>query len=78
MPTVWSAHAEEPPTIVTFAPAAGVDEDPVTGSAHCALGPYWQPRLGKDEMLAYQASARVMNAIDETLSTLINQVGGGI
>ena len=41
-----------------FAPGAGVDEDPVTGSAHCALGPYWARRLGKDELLAYQASAR--------------------
>ena len=41
-----------------FAPAVGVDEDPVTGSAHCALGPYWGERLGKTEMLAYQASAR--------------------
>jgi predicted PhzF superfamily epimerase YddE/YHI9 len=41
-----------------FAPAAGVDEDPVTGSAHCALGPYWAGRLGKNEFTAYQASAR--------------------
>jgi PhzF family phenazine biosynthesis protein len=41
-----------------FAPGAGVDEDPVTGSAHCALGPYWMGRLGKQEFLAYQASAR--------------------
>jgi PhzF family phenazine biosynthesis protein len=41
-----------------FAPGAGVDEDPVTGSAHCTLGPYWRGRLGKDELLAYQASAR--------------------
>jgi PhzF family phenazine biosynthesis protein len=41
-----------------FAPGAGVAEDPVTGSAHCALAPYWRERLGKDEMLAYQASAR--------------------
>ena len=41
-----------------FAPQSGVDEDPVTGSAHCALGPYWQSRLAKDRMLAYQASAR--------------------
>jgi len=41
-----------------FAPAVGVDEDPVTGSAHCALGPYWGERLGKSEMTAYQASAR--------------------
>jgi PhzF family phenazine biosynthesis protein len=41
-----------------FGPAVGIDEDPVTGSAHCCLGPYWSGRLGKAEMLAYQASAR--------------------
>jgi PhzF family phenazine biosynthesis protein len=41
-----------------FAPGAGVDEDPVTGSAHCTLGPYWGDALGKEEMIAYQASAR--------------------
>jgi len=41
-----------------FAPAFGVDEDPVTGSAHCALTPYWSRILGKDEMRAWQASAR--------------------
>lgn len=41
-----------------FAPASGVDEDPVTGSAHCCLGPYWAALLGKHEMLAYQASQR--------------------
>jgi PhzF family phenazine biosynthesis protein len=41
-----------------FAPSAGIDEDPVTGSAHCCLGPFWSKRLGKDEMVAYQASAR--------------------
>ena len=41
-----------------FAPGAGVNEDPVTGSAHCCLGPYWGQHLGKQEMLAYQASAR--------------------
>ena len=41
-----------------FAPAAGIAEDPVTGSAHCCLGPYWAERLGKTELLAYQASAR--------------------
>ncbi len=41
-----------------FAPWAGVDEDPVTGSAHCCLGPYWQKQLGKSEMTAFQASAR--------------------
>lgn len=41
-----------------FAPGSGVDEDPVTGSAHCALTPYWAKKLGKTEMTAYQASAR--------------------
>ena len=41
-----------------FAPGAGIDEDPVTGSAHCVLCPYWAGRLGKSEMLAFQASAR--------------------
>ena len=41
-----------------FGPAAGIDEDPVTGSAHCALGPYWGFLLGKDALLAYQASPR--------------------
>ena len=41
-----------------FAPGTGVNEDPVTGSAHCTLGPYWQSRLGKSEFLAYQASRR--------------------
>jgi len=41
-----------------FAPGSGVDEDPVTGSAHCALAPYWAERLGKTEFVAYQASAR--------------------
>ena len=41
-----------------FAPASGLDEDPVTGSAHCALAPYWAPRLGKQRFTAYQASPR--------------------
>lgn len=41
-----------------FFPASGVNEDPVTGSAHCALAPYWQKRLRKDVLCAYQASAR--------------------
>ncbi len=41
-----------------FAPAAGINEDPVTGSAHCALGPYWETKLGKSEFTAYQASPR--------------------
>jgi len=41
-----------------FAPGSGVPEDPVTGSAHCALGPYWQARLGQSDFVAYQASPR--------------------
>ncbi len=41
-----------------FAPAAGIDEDPVTGSAHCCLASFWARQLGKHEFVAYQASAR--------------------
>jgi PhzF family phenazine biosynthesis protein len=41
-----------------FAPRSGVDEDPVTGSAHCSLGPFWSPRLGKTAFVARQVSAR--------------------
>ena len=41
-----------------FAPRAGVREDPVTGSAHCALGPYWSAKLGRTELTGYQASRR--------------------
>jgi PhzF family phenazine biosynthesis protein len=41
-----------------FAPRVGIDEDPVTGSMHCVLVAYWGPRLGKDELRAYQASER--------------------
>jgi PhzF family phenazine biosynthesis protein len=41
-----------------FAPAAGINEDPVTGSAHCCLGPYWAKKFSKQEFTAYQASTR--------------------
>jgi PhzF family phenazine biosynthesis protein len=41
-----------------FAPGIGIDEDPVTGSAHCALGPYWAAKLGKLQLAAFQASPR--------------------
>jgi predicted PhzF superfamily epimerase YddE/YHI9 len=41
-----------------FAPAAGINEDPVTGSAHCALGPYWAARLGRTDLTGFQASSR--------------------
>jgi PhzF family phenazine biosynthesis protein len=41
-----------------FAPASGVAEDPVTGSAHCCLGPYWATKLGKTDLIGYQVSKR--------------------
>ena len=41
-----------------FAPAFGIDEDPVTGSAHCCLAPYWQAKLGREELVGFQASPR--------------------
>lgn len=41
-----------------FAPAVGVAEDPVTGSAHCTLAPYWAERCGRSQLTGYQASAR--------------------
>lgn len=41
-----------------FAPGLGINEDPVTGAAHCCLAPFWRERLNKDEFLAYQASSR--------------------
>ena len=41
-----------------FAPAAGIPEDPVTGSAHCALGPFWAERLGRTRLVCHQASRR--------------------
>lgn len=41
-----------------FAPTRGVDEDPVTGSAHCCLAPHWERRLGRKGLVGYQVSAR--------------------
>ena len=41
-----------------FAPAVGIDEDPVTGSAHCYLAPYWSEKLGKRELTGFQVSKR--------------------
>ena len=41
-----------------FAPGSGVPEDPVTGSAHCAIGPYWAAALGTDRLVCHQASGR--------------------
>jgi predicted PhzF superfamily epimerase YddE/YHI9 len=57
---IVTAPGQAPHDLVSrfFAPRAGIPEDPVTGSAHCCLGPYWEARLGKADLLAYQASAR--------------------
>jgi PhzF family phenazine biosynthesis protein len=41
-----------------FAPGMGIDEDPVTGAAHCSLGPYWAERFGKTELVGHQVSKR--------------------
>ncbi len=57
---IVTAKGKEPYDFVSrfFAPGAGIEEDPVTGSAHCALGPYWQGKTGRADFLAYQASER--------------------
>ena len=56
--TAQSASSERDFVSRFFAPGAGVDEDPVTGSAHSALAPYWAGKLGKEALTGYQASAR--------------------
>jgi PhzF family phenazine biosynthesis protein len=56
--TAAGTHGEAEVVSRCFYPRFGIDEDPVTGSAHCAVAPYWIPRLGKQEIVAYQASAR--------------------
>ncbi|MDP4145822.1 MAG: PhzF family phenazine biosynthesis protein [Bacillota bacterium] len=57
---VTSSAQTEPYDFVSrfFAPGDGTNEDPVTGSAHCCLAPYWKRKLGKNEFMAYQASKR--------------------
>jgi predicted PhzF superfamily epimerase YddE/YHI9 len=60
---VYAAGVTAPGTDVDFvsrffAPRAGIDEDPVTGSAHCSLAPLWASRLGRDTLTARQVSAR--------------------
>lgn len=58
---VVTARADDPSIDFVsryFAPVVGVNEDPVTGSVHCALAAYWGPKTGKAEMIAFQASAR--------------------
>ena len=58
---IVTAHSEEPNVDFVsryFAPAIGIDEDPVTGSAHCSLVPFWEDRLGKSDFVAKQVSQR--------------------
>ena len=56
--TAAGTHGEADIVSRCFYPRYRLDEDPVTGSAHCALAPYWMPRLNKQEIFAYQASVR--------------------
>jgi len=59
--TIVTARADDPRYAFVsrfFAPAVGVDEDPVTGSAHSVLAPYWCGKLGTEALTGYQASAR--------------------
>jgi PhzF family phenazine biosynthesis protein len=58
-----------------FAPNAGIQEDPVTGSAHCALGPFWAARLKKEKLFGYQASARG-GAVRVTMDIASVRLGG--
>jgi len=58
MPVVTARGAEHDIVSRVFVPYLGIDEDPVTGSAHAALAPYWAPRLGRNEFTALQASKR--------------------
>jgi PhzF family phenazine biosynthesis protein len=66
-----------------FAPAAGIPEDPVTGAAHCTLGPYWGERLGRSTLRGYQASrrggvveVRLMNQRVKLLGTAMTTLKG--
>jgi predicted PhzF superfamily epimerase YddE/YHI9 len=58
MAVVTARGASEDIASRVFVPYLGIDEDPVTGSAHAALAPYWADRLGRNEFTALQASAR--------------------
>lgn len=58
-----------------FAPRAGIAEDPVTGSAHCCLGPYWAERLAKAELRGYQASPRGGSVGVETRGERVRLLG---
>jgi PhzF family phenazine biosynthesis protein len=78
MVTARSEHAPFDFVSRFFVPAAGVDEDPVTGSAHCCLAPFWGERLGKTRMLGYQASARGGAVRVEVVGERVKLGGRGI
>jgi PhzF family phenazine biosynthesis protein len=61
-----------------FAPAKGIDEDPVTGAAHCMLAPYWSKRLGKSEFRAWQASKRGGEVRCRLLGDRVELEGGAV
>ncbi len=61
-----------------FAPGAGIPEDPVTGSAHCVLTPYWAKRLGKSKMQARQVSARGGELVVEDRGERVLISGGAV
>ncbi len=61
-----------------FAPRAGIDEDPVTGSAHCSLAPYWVPRLNKNKFDAYQVSKRGGNIKVELVNDRVLLTGQAV
>lgn len=61
-----------------FAPNLGVDEDPVTGSAHCALAPYWSERLSKTELKAQQLSARGGNVECRVTGDRVELIGSAV
>ena len=61
-----------------FAPNAGVVEDPVTGSAHCAIGPYWTGVLGTDTLTCYQASGRGGTVVVRTRGDRVDLEGGAV
>ena len=58
-----------------FAPDMGIEEDPVTGSAHCMVAPYWAQRLGKDEIHAWQASERGGELLCEVCGDRVSVAG---
>ncbi len=61
-----------------FGPGVGIDEDPVTGSAHCVLGPYWAKKLGQTELVGHQVSKRGGIVGVEVLGDRVNLFGEAV